>query len=291
MPNSRRLAELRSLRWKPLLSFLIGLGLILTLGLFNSPLAAQTTISRGTISEVLDSNQVYIQNATARVNDVANRGQQVRTGSARTQVTFNTGAVARLSRNSVLTIGQCAQLQRGVLLVNGAVNGCTSSVTAGVRGTTYIMEVGESGQEQIKVLEGEVVVTKQPGPTTPSAQASNQRPSPQPSRPPRYRFAGLPRPAHADTTPTATQESVTLMAGEKIATRRGERLGGAQRLTAEEFLAILNGDLFRNFLEQLPGLTNIRDSFQRLYPNVPFPFNPPTVPLPSVPRPRLPFGF
>ncbi len=262
---------------------------MLALSPFHSPLAAQTAISRGTISEILDGNQVYIQNNTARVNDVANRGQQVRTGSARTQVTFNTGAIARLSSNSVLTIGQCAQLQRGVLLVNGAVNGCTSSVTAGVRGTTYLMEVDETGQEQIKVLEGEVVVSKQPelasSTTEGSAPSSANRSS-------RFRnwLARFPRSTN-QTPPSDTQESVTLTAGEKIATRRGERLGVAQRLSADEFVAILNGDLFRNYVEQLPGVAHIRDSFQRLYPNFPFPLNSPSLPIPNVPRPRLPFGF
>jgi FecR protein len=290
MPNSYRLARSRSLRWNSLHSFLIGLGLILTLGLVNSPLAAQTAISRGTISEILDGNQVYIQNNTARVRDVASRGQQVRTGSARTQVTFNTGAVARLSNNSVLTIGQCAQLQRGVLLVNGAVNGCTSSVTAGVRGTTYIIKVDESGREEIQVLEGEVVVTKQPEQSNGDASSSTL-----PALPHIPRFYSwlkhLPPPTDSQPTPPETPDSVTLTAGEAIATRRGERLGAAERISAEDFLAILNGDLFRNFLEQLPGIANIRNSFQQLYPQVPFPLNTPELPEPNVPRPRLPFGF
>ncbi len=290
MPNSRRLTLsrwLRWLRWELFHPFLIGLVVVLALSPFHSPLAAQTAISRGTISEILDGNQVYIQNNTARVNDVANRGQQVRTGSARTQLTFNTGAIARLSSNSVLTIGQCAQLQRGVLLVNGAVNGCTSSVTAGVRGTTYLMEVDEAGQEQIKVLEGEVVVTKQPELTssnTPAASSANGIP--------RFRnwLARFPR--SSNQTPSSDlQESVTLTAGEKIATRRGERLGVSQRLSAEEFAAILNGDLFRNYVEQLPGIARVRSSFQRLYPDIPFPLNRPSLPIPNVPRPRLPFGF
>ncbi len=278
------------MRWNSFHSFLIGLGLILTLGLFNFPLAAQTAISRGTISEILDGNQVYIQNNTARVSDVASRGQQVRTGRSRTQVTFNTGAVARLSNNSVLTIGQCAQLQRGVLLVNGAVNGCTSSVTAGVRGTTYIMKVDETGREEIQVLDGEVVVTKQPD--QPNGDASSSTLPALPSAPRFHSWLkNLPPLATSHPTPRETPDSVTLTAGEEIATRRGERLGAAERISAEDFLAILNGDLFRNFLEQLPGIANIRNSFQRLYPHVPFPLNTPELPGPNVPRPRLPFGF
>ncbi len=258
---------------------------MLALGLSNAPLAAQTAVSRGTISEILDSNQVYIQNNSARVNDVANRGQQVRTGSARAQVTFNTGAVARLSNNSALTIGQCAQLQRGRLLVNGAVNGCTGSITAGVRGTTYIIEVDEAGQAQVTVLDGEVVVTQQSDSS--SGAAAGSAPSP-----PNGPLAGdaaqsPPSPAIAPST----QDSVTLTAGEKLATRPGERLGTAERLSVEDFVAILTGELFRSFLEQLPGMDNIRSSFQRLYPSVPFPLGAPELPGRDLSPPRTPLGL
>lgn len=263
-------AQHQRFRWRLIFHFLVSLCLTFALSVSSLPLVAQPAISQGRISEILDGSEVYIQNTLARVNDVANRGQQVRTGVARTQVNFNTGAVARLSRHSVLTIGQCAQLQRGVLLVNGAVNGCTSSVTAGVRGTTYILEVDETGQEQIKVLEGEVIVTKQP-------EAEQLGDSPQAT------------PAIPATPTTAEAETVTLSAGQKIATRKGQRLGEPVNLTVEEFLAILNGDLFRSYVEQLPGLANIRSVFQRLYPGVPFPLSVPSLPIPRIPRPRLPF--
>ena len=57
-------------------------------------------------------------------------------------------------------MGQCAHLKKGVLLVNGSVKGCSRSVVAGVRGTTYIMEVDENEDTTLKVLEGEITVSK-----------------------------------------------------------------------------------------------------------------------------------
>ena len=123
-----------------------------------APVSAQAT--QATIQEILDGNQVFIQNRQASINDVASQQQQVRTGNSRTALLFNTGAVARLSANSVLRIGQCARLQRGTILINGAINACSSGITTGVRGTTYLLEVDESGNQQVKVLEGEVVVKR-----------------------------------------------------------------------------------------------------------------------------------
>ncbi|WP_155523464.1 hypothetical protein [Nodosilinea nodulosa] len=121
-------------------------------------------ISAATVTEILDSNQVYIQNRAAQVNSVAQQRQQVRTQDARASLRFNNGAVARLAHNSSLVIGQCAQLNRGTLLVNGALNGCSTSTLAGVRGTIYTIEVTEAGETTIQVFEGTVVVTKNPDP-------------------------------------------------------------------------------------------------------------------------------
>ncbi len=123
-----------------------------------APVSAQTT--QATVQEILDGNQVFIQNRQASLNDVAQQQQQVRTGNSRTALLFNTGAVARLSANSVLNIGQCARLKQGTILINGALNACSSSITTGVRGTTYLLEVDELGNQQVKVLEGEVIVKR-----------------------------------------------------------------------------------------------------------------------------------
>jgi FecR protein len=271
MPNKPLPAVLYSRLWRVSLSFLIGMSLFLVLALLVTPLQAQTTINQAQIAEILDGSQVYIQDNQARVNDLATRGQRVRTGNSRTQLIFNTGAVARLSTNSVLTVGQCAQLQSGTLLVNGAVNGCTSSIAAGVRGTTYVIQVDEQGQEEVKVLEGEVTVTQQP-----AGLDSDAPPSASPASP-------------SSDNPETPEAPVVLTAGQEVSTRRGERLGAIQQITEEDFVSLLTGQLFDGFAGQLPGIDRIRNSFGELFPNASFPIDLPNLPRPRPPRPRLPF--
>lgn len=120
------------------------------------------TVDSATVTEVLDSDQVFIQNRQAAINSVAQRQQRVRTQAARTSLRFNNGAVARLAHNSSLMVGQCAQLNRGTLLVNGTLNGCSTTTMAGVRGTLYTLEVTEEGETIVKVFEGEVLVGQRP---------------------------------------------------------------------------------------------------------------------------------
>ncbi|MFN7858341.1 MAG: hypothetical protein ACK5P2_01210, partial [Pseudanabaena sp.] len=102
-------------KYKRIVFFLIGICIFALAAPQLAPVSAQST--QATVQEILDGNQVFIQNQQAYVNDVARANQQVRTGNSRTALLFNTGAVARLSANSVLSIGQCAQLSRGTILV------------------------------------------------------------------------------------------------------------------------------------------------------------------------------
>ncbi|MCS6813810.1 MAG: hypothetical protein NZ772_09610 [Cyanobacteria bacterium] len=99
----------------------------------SQPIAAQSGANLATISEILDGNQVFIQSRQAKVNDQARRGQKVMTRDARAAILFNNGAVGRLGKNSVLTVGdRCAQIRRGQILVSGPASSCSSSVVAGV---------------------------------------------------------------------------------------------------------------------------------------------------------------
>ncbi|MGB3519415.1 MAG: FecR domain-containing protein [Elainellaceae cyanobacterium] len=247
------------------MSFSLGLCLCFGLALVSTPTTAQS-ITSGRVTEILDSDQVYIQEAIARVNDTASQGQRVRTGSARAQINFNTGAVARLASNSVLTIGQCANLQSGTLLVNGSINGCTPSTLAGVRGTTYLLSVDEAGRETIQVLEGEVTLSKQVADD--AAAAPLESPG---------------------VTSDVNRESITLTAGEKIQTTEGEEFGTVERMTANDFIEILLGELFDAFLTELPGMDQIRESFTQLFPGVPYPSGGSPVESIAPPRPSLPF--
>ncbi|HEY9816713.1 MAG TPA: FecR domain-containing protein [Candidatus Obscuribacterales bacterium] len=263
----RRFTELMGRHWQTVLSFSLGLCLCFGLAVVSTPTTAQS-ITSGRVTEILDSDQVYIQEAIARVNDTASQGQQVRTGSARAQVNFNTGAVARLASNSVLTIGQCANLQRGTLLVNGSINGCTPSTLAGVRGTTYLLSVDEAGQETIQVLEGEVTLSKQVAVDTAPDTAPLET---------------------SDGTSDVNQDSITLMAGEKVQTTEGEDFGTVERMTANDFIEILLGELFDAFSGELPGMDQIRESFTQLFPGVPYPSGISPIESIAPPRPSLPF--
>ena len=250
--------------------------------------ARAPTITQARITQVLDSPQVFIQNRQAKLNDSAKRGQRVRTGKARAQLTFNTGAIGRLAQNSVLTVGQCARLQQGTLLVNGAMNGCTASVVAGVRGTTYVLEANR-GNRGLKVLEGEVVVSQRQAPNDTEPTAGNKQfslPSGLPKLPsfPRNPASRpLPKPLEPiDIFPT-NEKQVVLKAGEKVTISANGTLGLVEKLTQGDFTSLLTGNLFNGYTVQLPGMAKIQASFQQLFPGVPFP-----VRLPCLPSLRLP---
>jgi hypothetical protein len=133
---------------------------ILVLSLNRSPLAAQqTSITQAQIVEIVSGNEVYIQNQPAREKDIAKKQERVSTGKAWTELEFNNKAIARLGNDSALTVAGCgAELAKGRVLINGAVSGCTSTVSAAVRGTTYVLAIDAEGNEIVKVLEGEVEI-------------------------------------------------------------------------------------------------------------------------------------
>lgn len=269
-------------KYKRIVFFLIGICIFALAAPQLAPVSAQST--QATVQEILDGNQVFIQNQQAYVNDVARANQQVRTGNSRTALLFNTGAVARLSANSVLSIGQCAQLSRGTILVNGAINACSSGITTGVRGTTYLLELDESGNQQVTVLEGEVIVKRNPT----SLKALNSPTSkPQATL---SRVSKRPRNKPIDSKPQTNQvtDEVVLKSGEKIEVAQTGDLGVIQKLTENEFVNLLEGNLFKGFINQIPGISKVRDAFNSLFPNVNFPISIPNIPTPNIPTPQLP---
>ncbi|PZO40422.1 MAG: hypothetical protein DCF17_11795 [Shackletoniella antarctica] len=310
-----------------------------------------------TVTEILDSNQVYIQNRAARVNSVAQQRQQVRTQSARASLRFNSGAVARLAHNSSLVVGQCAQLNRGTLLVNGNLNGCSTSTVAGVRGTIYTIEVTEAGETIIQVFEGEVVVQRNPNPvpvnpatddfdaldpsldpvvpfTDPVVPFINPMeppgpgPAGPPTGPPNPSFGPLgAKPGHLvaankqqdspapdsetpDSETTAPlpindiegdgdivgeivdftpEDALTVAEGQQVIVNAAEDKAVIAPLSAEDFINLLEGPLISGFALEIPGIGNLRQSFERLFPGIPLPYYwLPSVPIPPI---RFPFPF
>ncbi|MBD2038795.1 FecR domain-containing protein [Leptolyngbya sp. FACHB-321] len=288
------ISKLRGVEGRPSRLLLVFVCTLWFVVVTQSSIAAQaSTINQARITQVLDSPQVFIQNRQAKVNDSAKRGQRVRTGKARAQLTFNTGAIGRLAQNSVLTVGQCARLQQGTLLVNGAMNGCTASVVAGVRGTTYVLEATR-GDTGIKVLEGEVVVSQRQEPndtepTTGNKQFSLPSALPKlPSFPKNPASKPLPKPLETiDILPTEAKQ-IVLKAGEKVTISATGTLGLVEKLTQGDFTSLLTGNLFNGFTNQLPGMAKIQASFQQLFPGVPFPVRLPRLPSLKLPI-RLPF--
>ncbi|NJK34596.1 MAG: FecR domain-containing protein [Oscillatoriales cyanobacterium SM2_2_1] len=272
-------------------SLLLLLGVVITLmqPLSGSLVFAQNSTSQATVKEILDGTQVFIQEQQAKVNDIARQRQRVRTGDARAELTFPNGAVARLSKNSSLSIGSCARLQRGALLVNGAANSCTATIVAGVRGTTYVLEVDESGKQEIKVLEGEVVVRREatPDPAEEKPKQFNFPSNPPTITPPRQNEPLEAKPAEDKPVIRSESNETVLKAGERLEIDIQGVLGIVQKLSQGEFERLLKGNLFDGFASQLPGIENIRNSFQNLFPGASFPI--PSIPTPNIPIPRLPF--
>ncbi|MFN2477305.1 MAG: FecR domain-containing protein [Chthoniobacterales bacterium] len=99
----------------------------------------------------------------AALNDTVYDGTAVRTGdSSRSELTFTDLTITRVGANSIFSFnkaGRNVDIETGSVLLRvpknsggGAV--VTSAVTAGITGTTVIMEASRSGRSRLVVLEG-----------------------------------------------------------------------------------------------------------------------------------------
>jgi hypothetical protein len=188
----------------------------------------QTEIQSAKVTEILDGEQVFIRDRRATVEDIAKFQEQVRTGESRTELQFNNNAIARLSKNSLLTVGDCGvQLQQGSLLVNGAVPACTSTIVAAVHGTTYILEVDAEGNDQIQVLEGEVAVTRRD---------------------------------------EAKSQIQIVRGGEKFRFLRKQKRRELKKMSQGEFEFLINSPLVKGHKRELRGQEKIKIKFKQLFP-------------------------
>jgi len=139
------------------LSFLLPALALLASTVAASP--AATVESTATVQEILDGTAFAIDGRAARVGARARSPQQMSTGDSRAQLAFSGGASGRLNRFSSLRLGSdCFLLGAGQILVSGRQNACTRSSRLSVRGTNYVLEVLTSGEVEISVLEGSVMV-------------------------------------------------------------------------------------------------------------------------------------
>jgi hypothetical protein len=208
-----------------------------------------------TVQEILDGNELFIDTKPARLKEKANAPQQVSTGNSRGQLAFEGGAAGRLNRFSQLRLGaSCFLLEKGQILVSGKQNGCTRSSRMSVRGTNYLIDVSESGEAELSVLEGSVEV--------------------QPSR---------------DGQPTGA--TTTVEAGQKV---RLSPLGvvlALLKLTSSDYTSVLTGPLFQGFNSSLPGFGALESYIRSYVPGVSIPGVPGIPSVPSVPGFPLPRFF
>lgn len=212
----------------------IGVGL---LGWSAAAAAAQTrssmvlTPGSAIVEEILDGNQLYIDDRQARVKQKAFTPEQVKTGLSRGQLTFNSGAAARINRHSQLRLGQsCFLLSRGQILVSGPQNGCTRSARLSVRGTNYLVEVAENGEAVLTVLEGSVL---------------------------------LQRLSHA----SAKEEPSTLVdAGQSVRLSESGVILSMSLLSPDDYARILQGPLFEGFRTPLPAMAALLSHLRRTAP-------------------------
>jgi hypothetical protein len=190
--------------------------------------AQQSPGQSAVVQQILDGKELYIDQQQARVKQKAQAPQLVSTGSSRGQLSFESGAVGRLNRQSQLRLGSsCFVLDRGQLLVSGKQGGCTRSARLSVRGTNYVLEVNAAGDTDIAVLEGEVEV--------------------QPSR---------------EGEPLADQAPTTLQAGQRLRLSPEGVVLTLLALSSGDYTAILTGPLFQGFNLPLPAQAAL-DSYLR----------------------------
>ena len=190
-----------------------------------------------TVQDILDGNQLYIEQRQAKVRDGAKVPDRIRTGDSRAQMAFRAGGTARINRFSQMKLGtNCFFLNQGQVLVSGPQNGCTRSSRMSVRGTNYLISISPSGQAELTVLEGQVMVEAPNGEALPAA-----------------------------ARPTA------VFGGHRVSLGRNGAVSDRHRLSEAEVAAILAGPLFQGFLTPLSHQLALQTFLQRAYPNLSFP--------------------
>ena len=181
------------------------------------------------VMQILDGKQLYIDQKQAAVKERATAPQVVSTRQSRGQLSFNSGAAARINRNSVMRLGSsCFLMEKGQVLISGKQNGCTRTARLSVRGTNYIINVLDDGSTEISVLEGNVEVQ-----------------------------------ALKDNKPT-NKPPLVLSPGQQAKVSVEGALSRLLQLSPINYQQILGGPLFSGFSAGLPGLPaleNFLDSF------------------------------
>jgi hypothetical protein len=214
--------------------------------LFNAIWFAIPAFAAGesaTVQEILDGNQLYIDGNQARLKQAAQAPQVISTGDSRGQLGFESGAVGRINRQSLLKLGSsCFLLNKGQILISGRQDGCTRSSRMSVRGTNYILQVDENGNADLAVLEGSVQV-----------EATDSKTAP-----------------------------VTVQAGQRLRLSPSGVVLGLVKLALGDYQSILDGPLFSGYSIPLPAYANLESYLRLNVPGLKLPTTP-SLPIPSTP--------
>lgn len=185
------------------------------------------------VMQILDGKQLYIDDKQAVVKARAAAPQVVSTRQSRGQLAFNSGAAARINRNSVMRLGSsCFLMEKGQILISGKQNGCTRTARLSVRGTNYILEVKGDGSTEVTVLQGNVEVQA----------LKDDKPS---GKPP-----------------------LVLSPGQRAKISVEGTLSRLLKLTPTNYREILGGPLFFGFTSNLPALGALEDFLDSVVPGV-----------------------
>jgi hypothetical protein len=89
-----------------------------------------------------------------------------------------------------------------------------------------------------------------------------------------------------DFTP---EDAIAVAEGQQVIVNAAEDKAVIAPLSAEDFINLLEGPLISGFALEIPGIGNLRQSFERLFPGIPLPYYwLPSVPIPPI---RFPFPF
>ena len=231
----------------PSLSLLPILILLVGPALRTLPAAASES---AVVQEILDGNELYIDGKTAQVKQKAVAPQKVSTQNSRGQIRFDSGAAGRLNRFALLKLGQgCFLVEKGQILVSGKQSGCTRSARLSVRGTNYLIDVSESGEAEISVLEGSVEVEPL-----------------------------------VDGEPTG-KPATTVEAGNKLRLSASGVVLALLGLSVSDYNGILGGPLFQGYRVPLPAYGSLESYIRSKLPgvNLPLPISVPSLPF-GLPR-------
>jgi hypothetical protein len=201
-----------------------------------SAVVAQTAKpSQATVREILDRPELFIDRRRAKVKDVAQQPESLKTLQCRAQLAFANGTGGRMIKGSTIRLGECLFISQGSVLVSGPMCACSRSVKVCSKNTNYILEALENGDAAVTSLEGTLEVL----PLDPDLSAS---------RPP-----------------------IVVNSGQRWRFYQGPGFTTVVDVTPEDYQRIIEGPHFRGFRERLPSQGALEDYLQAHVPSVTLP--------------------